>query len=69
MAGLAITRKVGESFYIGEHIVITIVEIERGQTKIKVVAPKELPIYREEILKRIKAENLKAEEDKNAGLR
>lgn len=46
---LVITRKQGEKFVIGDNIIITIVEVDRGRVRIAIEAPG-LPIYREEIL-------------------
>lgn len=46
---LIITRKVGESFYINDDIVVTVVEIRGGQARLGIDAPKEVKIVREEI--------------------
>ena len=46
---LTLTRKVGESIMIGDNIEIVVKEIRRNQVRIGIVAPREVPIYREEI--------------------
>jgi len=43
---LVLTRKVTEKIYIGKDIVITVVDIERGQIRIGVEAPQDLEIHR-----------------------
>lgn len=51
---LVLTRKPGESIIIGDEIVIQVVEaVGRGRNariKIGITAPKELPIFRTELL-------------------
>ena len=46
---LTLTRKVGESIMIGDDIEIVVKEIRRNQVRIGIIAPREVPIYREEI--------------------
>ena len=57
---LILTRKPGESFYIGDNVKITIVELKGHQIRVGIEAPKELRIYREEIYVQILEENRKA---------
>ncbi len=57
---LILTRKPGESIYIGDQIKITIVELKGNQIRVGVDAPKELRIYREEIYLQILEENKQA---------
>lgn len=47
---LVLTRKLGERVMIGNDIVVTIVEIDRGKIRLGIEAPKNVLIYREEIL-------------------
>ncbi len=54
-----LSRKVGEKIMIGDEIILTIVSIESGgKVRIGVQAPIEVPVYREEIYRAIKAERL-----------
>lgn len=53
---LTLTRKVGESIRIGDEIEIVVKEIRRNQVRIGIVAPREVPIYREEIYDAIQEE-------------
>jgi carbon storage regulator len=46
---LTLTRKVGEVIRIGEDITIVVKEIRRNQVRIGITAPREVPIYREEV--------------------
>ena len=59
---LTLTRKVGESIRIGDNIEIVVKEIRRNQVRIGIVAPRDVPIYREEVY-----ETLKGEGDDAAG--
>lgn len=59
---LILTRKPGESLYIGDNVKITIVEIKGHQIRVGIDAPPELRIYREEIYLQILEENKKAAE-------
>lgn len=54
---LTLTRKVGESIYIGKDIVIYVKEIKGKQVRIGVDASLEFPVYRGEIYERIMEEN------------
>ena len=50
---LVLSRKLGEKIYIGEGpnaIVITVVDIDRGKIRIGIEAPREIPIFRQELL-------------------
>ena len=50
--GVVLTRKIDESIYIGDDIKIMIVSIEANQVRIKIDAPKEILILREELYKK-----------------
>jgi carbon storage regulator len=52
---LMLSRKVGESIVINDDIVITIVEVGRGRVQVGVRAPAYVPVYREEIVRRMVA--------------
>lgn len=59
---LILTRKPGESLYIGDNIKITIVDLKGHQIRVGIEAPVELRIYREEIYLQILEENRRAAE-------
>jgi len=52
---LTITRKLGETIFIGDDIEIVVKEIRKNQVRIGISAPREKKIYREEIYKKINA--------------
>ncbi len=59
---LTLTRKVGESIRIGDDIEIVVKEIRRNQVRIGIVAPREVPIYREEVYESMKGDGDTAED-------
>lgn len=46
---LVLSRKLGEKIVINDNIVLTVVKIDRNQIRLGVEAPKDVPVYREEI--------------------
>lgn len=54
---LVLKRKAGENILIGDNIEIKVVEINDGKVKIGIEAPKEITIFRKEVLDEAKAEN------------
>ena len=52
---LILTRKIGESFIIGDDVEITVLSVRGNQVKLGVNAPKEIAVHRQEIYERIKA--------------
>lgn len=65
---LILTRKLNESIIIGDDVVVTIVEIEKGHVRLGVKAPKDIPVHRKEIYERIQEENIKAATSKKTEL-
>ncbi len=57
---LVLSRKKDQGIIIGENIELTIIEIQGDQVRIGIKAPKNVPIYREEIFLEIQNENKKA---------
>ena len=52
-----LTRTVGERIFIGDNIVLTVVEINRGKMRLGIEAPRDIPIYREEVYKELQRAN------------
>ncbi len=57
---LVLTRRVGESIRIGEDIEIVITAVDQNKVKIGVRSPRHIPIYREELYRRIQEDNKRA---------
>lgn len=57
---LALTRKKGESLVINNNIEVTVLEIRGDQVKIGISAPKEVPVYRQEVYLQIQEETREA---------
>ena len=53
---LVLSRNVGQVIVIGDNIRVEILSAERGQIRVGVTAPKEVPVHREEIFERIQQE-------------
>ncbi len=47
---LVLSRKLGEKIYIGDQICITVVDIDRGKIRLGIEAPRDVAIYRQELL-------------------
>lgn len=52
---LVLTRRIGETIMIGDNACVTVLGFKRGQIRLGVTAPKELPVDREEVYKRKKS--------------
>ena len=57
---LVLTRKLGESIAIDDHIKIVVVQIKGKQVRLGIQAPKETKIHREEVYSAIRDENQEA---------
>jgi carbon storage regulator len=60
---LVLTRKNGESIRIGDDIEITVISSKNDQVKIGIRAPKNIDVFRKEILEQIQSENEQASQD------
>lgn len=47
---LVLSRKYGEKIRIGDDITITVVDIEPNKVRLGIEAPRDVPIYRSELL-------------------
>ena len=58
---LVLTRKIGETFVVGDDITVTVIDIVGGnKVRIGINAPSSVPVYREEIWHQIQEENRQA---------
>ena len=53
---LILTRRIGESVYIGDEVRMTVLGVRGTQVRIGINAPKDVPVHREEIYHKIKHE-------------
>ena len=59
---LVFTRSIGETFYIGDDVSVTILGLKGNRVRVGVSAPKAVPVYREEIY-----EHFRKEKDRREG--
>ncbi len=57
---LLLSRKIGESITIGKNITVKIVSIDQNQVKLGFDAPIDVPIFRNELLVKVKDQNIEA---------
>jgi carbon storage regulator len=57
---LVLTRKLGESIAIDDHIKIVVVQIKGKQVRLGIKAPRETKIHREEVYQAIQEQNTAA---------
>jgi carbon storage regulator len=65
---LVLTRKIGETIAIDDHIKITVVQVKGKQVRLGIEAPKETKIHREEIYQAIQDQNKAAIQSTTMGL-
>lgn len=65
---LILTRRSGESLYLGDNIKVTVLSIQGKQIKLGLDVPREMTVYREEIYKRVQEQNKQALESKDDDL-
>jgi carbon storage regulator len=49
IAVLVLSRKPGEKIHIGEHITITVIEVQGGRIRLGVEAPQDVDVWRSEL--------------------
>jgi carbon storage regulator len=59
---LILTRRPQETLVVGDNIKVQVLGVKGGQVRLGVEAPREVPVYREEIWVRIKRDKLKSGE-------
>lgn len=53
---LILTRNIGESITIGDDITITVTDVRQYQVRVGIDAPVGVPVHRQEIYERIRAQ-------------
>ena len=53
---LILTRRIGETLKIGDNIDVTVLNVQGGQVRLGINAPRDVAVHREEIYARIKEE-------------
>lgn len=54
---LILTRRPGESLYVGDNIRITVLSLQGKQVRIGLDVPDDMVVYREEVYRRVSDEN------------
>lgn len=57
---LVLSRKEKESIIIGDNIEIVIQSIDKDNIKIAIIAPKEIKVFRKELIEQVTSENQQA---------
>lgn len=55
---LVLTRKLDEKIMIGKDVIISVLEIEGGNVKLGIKAPRDISILRMEVFEKIQNENI-----------
>jgi len=53
---MLLTRRIGERFMIGDNIEVVVLDVHASQIKLGIQAPKDVPVHREEVYRRIQLE-------------
>jgi carbon storage regulator len=61
---LILTRRVGESVFIGNDVIVTVLGVKGGQVRTGINAPRNVAVHREEIYERIKREQSQVDDAK-----
>ena len=54
---LILTRRPGESIHLGDNIKITVLSAKGKQIKLGLDVPEDMPVYREELYRKVKEQN------------
>ena len=64
---LILTRRPGETLYIGDDITVTCLGVNGNQVRLGVNAPREVAVHREEVYKRIQNEEVNDDKATSGG--
>ncbi len=65
---LILTRRPGESIHLGDNIKITILSVKGKQIKIGLDVPEDMPVYREELYRKVQEQNRMAAQSRDQDL-
>ena len=65
---LILSRRAGESIYIGDNVRVSVLKIQGSQIKLGFEVPENVGVYREEVYNRIREQNQKALDVSNDAL-
>jgi carbon storage regulator len=65
---LILTRRSGQSLYVGDNIRVTVLGIQGKQVKIGLELPENMTVYRDEVYQRVMEENRMAIQTSNEDL-
>ena len=65
---LVIRRRVGESFRVGDGIKCTVLELTGTAARLGIEGPRQIPVYRKEIFKRMAEERAASAADPTSAL-
>ena len=57
---LILMRKAGQDLVINENIIVKVLEAKKDQVKLGIIAPKDIPVHRQEVFEMIKEANRNA---------
>lgn len=63
---LVLSRRIGESINIGDDVTVTILDVRDNQVRVGIAAPRDVPVHREEVFYRIKADILEGKIEEGA---
>ena len=66
---LILARKIGQSITVANNIHITILEINHNEVRLGIRAPRDVPIFRDEIYEKIQKQNQAAAEKSETDLK
>ena len=64
---LVLTRKPGQSIMIGDGVEVQVLSVAGEKVRLGITAPREVPIFRNEVYERIEEERIENEEESSDG--